>query len=269
MGLRRLLLAMPRCVSQHELGHPVCDGAGARLPCPHRDVCVATKCVMIERSVSRESLVVLVEDDNGRQYAKAKDARKLEKRLQRAIRVYGVAEGQTKVTPVPRPAQGERVAPAAKEVARKGARAPRPRPGNAMLLDMWYREWVQIIADMTKLDVARHWSEAEPGDIFIHDRRGRSGYVGLYLATKHDWPGVGLGCLVWRHRMVRMDVKFPLPVGGFEGIGVEAMRWLKPQSCSDGRWKSRSRELDRAGVRLSAEVIAQLVNRGKIRVPES
>lgn len=268
MGLRRLLVAMPRCVSQYEDEHPICDGDGAmRPPCAHRDLCVAMRCVMIERSVPREAMVVLVEDEHGKPYAKPKDPKKLENRLGVAIGRYGVAQGQTKVTPVPRHAAAAPATPGAKPVARRGTKAP-PRPGNAILLDMWYREWVQIIADMTKRDVARIWAEADHGDIFAVDRRRTSGYVGLYISAKGDWPGIGIGCLVWRSRMVRMDVKFPLPPGGFDGIGVEAMRWLKPQAASKGRWRSVSRGLDRAGVRLSAEVIAQLLNRGKIKVPE-
>jgi hypothetical protein len=221
---------------------------------------------LIERALPREAVVSFLEDDQGRTYAKAKDPTKLEKRVNLAIRRYGVAQGTTKVAPVPRGVQDEKAAGRDKTLAAR-AKAARPRPGNALLLDTWYREWLQIIADMTKLRLARLWAEAEPGDLFPQDRRRKSNYVGLYIADKSDWPGIGVGCLLWRPRLVRMDVRFTVPPGGFDGIGVEALRWLKPQPCSEGRWRSQSRGLDRAGVRLSAEVIAQLLNRGKIKVP--
>jgi hypothetical protein len=267
VDLRRALAAMPRCIGEHDPGHAVCDGVG-RPPCAHRDICVAIQLRAKHKGLKRTSYIQLTEDAHGRTYAEPRDTPKLMRIVSSTIERYGVREGIATRAPGPSPGPVKPVAPAAKAVARRPAPEQPKRYANARMLDAWFKEWLGIVSEATGLPIARLEPEARPGELYFKDRRAISCYCGVYIKAPRGQRDVPVAAIHWRARLVRMDIKFPFRPGEFVGVGRERMRWLRPQEHKDGAWLSWSRGLDRAAIRMSAEVVASLITSGRIKVPE-
>lgn len=252
-GLLRRLLVLPRCIGKHEPGHPVCDRQ-----CKHRDVCLVVQARAKGERKKPISYVRYKRNDKGQVYAVPRNPHAMARYVKLALAALAASEGLPRKPP--RPGSGPRAAMAT---------AATERSGNHKLLDGWYREWLRIIEHRTGRKYGGVQPAASPGELYVRDRRRTSGYLGLYIKAARDADDKPVAALVWRARLVRMDVKFPIAPARFDGVSAERMKWLKPREIvKDGCWISRSRGLDLASIRMSAEVIADMVNNGAIASPE-
>lgn len=258
---------LPHCISEHEKGNEVCDGDGGdEPPCAHRDTCVALRLRMDEKNLKVTSYVTEDKDASGTPYCAPKNLAKFTKIIKRQIKAHGIKNGKATRKPKPPTSKGAAPAAVAKEVAATATEKIKPRSDEAIAMDGWFDRWRDIICENT----GREFAERSPevGQLFIKDRRAKSGYLGLYCKPAKGRP-IGIALLHYKPRTQTMDLKYAVGPGDFNGVGKSVMKKLHPAEHNDGVFIAISKGLDETQVCLGAEAIAKLINGGSIQLPEA
>ncbi len=260
---------LPHCVGRYDedANDVICDGDGKdEGPCVHRDACVALRIRAENKGAELTVYVTKLKGENKEEYSVPKRLEKFAKMIRRHIKLYGIKHGRPTLN------LGDANEKALKKAKKANKKPVETKPvvatrsSEAIQMDEWYERWLETICEQTGRQL--HTGDSpNAGQLFVKDRRDKSGYVGLYCRTDNGRP-VAVGCLCYKPRNNTMDIKFPLGPGEFNGIGKDSMKKLKPESHVDGAWTAISKGLDETGVVLAAEVAAKLINKGHIDLPE-
>ena len=264
---------LPHCISDYEPGNGVCDGVEGdegEPPCVHRDTCVALQARMKDKKTKVGSYVVQKEDKEGNPYCEPKSLAKFGKLVTACIRAYGVKDGTVTHEAKPLKATSKKAAKKA-EGAKEGAKSAvpevKPRAEASIVMDAWFERWLEVIIEGTGREF-HDGDSPEVGQLFIKDRRAKSGYVGLYCKPLKGRP-VAVALIYYKPRNLTMDLKLPLGPGEYDGIGMDMLKMLHPEEHSDGLFISLCKGLSETGVIAGAEVIVKLVTNGVIQLPDA
>lgn len=106
-----------------------------------------------------------------------------------------------------------------------------------------------------------------PGMLYFVDRRKTSKYISIY----HKAPGVigtPVALIKYKPRTVTFDVELPVAMCDFLIIGKSTLNKIKPRSISNGKFTTICVGLDKEKTAIVAQVIAQLIKKGKIKLPQ-
>lgn len=264
--------AMPRCVGKYESGHAVCDGSPGRAPCAHRDICVGLRLHSIRNKTVPSDYVKMVQDGKGASYAKPLRESRFHEIIQQATKLSELARPVIVRNPNLAPKKTTPIVPGTIQYKRYMASVS----GNARMLDKWYLEWVGMISKGARIPLARLAVEALPGELYVRDKRVHRHEIQLYVRSeqrgKVEIRDMPIAALKWRIQKLRMDVRYPVLPGMFEGISPTAMRELKPQEWRNNAFPretdfvSASDALTHEQLRMSAQAVVELLNAGVIKV---
>lgn len=293
---------LPVCLGEYEAGHEVCDGAKKSPACEHRNTCVAICVRMQTKNTSIKAYVEEHKDSAGTPYLVARDQAKFDKIVAATIATYEIEQGALgRAAPAPSPrgraktfaeAKASRLAKEAKRAKDKdkggapvkalraaardavlasarrlGEPAAKRRTQTSVEMDDWMKDWLRVILEGTGRTFAKDDALAQPGQIYMKDRRVTSGYFGLYCkqAGGRDVP---IAVFMYKPRKKQVDLKLPLTPEKIE-ISANAAKVLKISKHSDGSFKAIASGLDQMGVMIGAEAIVKLVSKGLIGLPDA
>lgn len=261
---------MPRCIGQYELGHALCDGGPGRVACNHRSTCIALQAHTAKKGTKPTDYVILDKDVNGNIYAKPLGIERFVKIVEKQ-KVFAVEE---KVIVVRSIHLRKKKKKGYKDTKKKES----PWHGNFVLLNDWFEEWLAMIVKGTGLPLARLAVEARAGELYFRDRRRNArSEIALYIRGKSKGLQHGIDFPIaefcWQTKKLKATVTYCILPEQFVGITIQRMRWLKPKKTEledkkKRHFRSRSVDLTRAQVRMSAEVIVDLMNWNLIKSKE-
>lgn len=293
---------IPQCFTLYEPKDSVCDGdasAEGDTPCCYRDQCSAFKRAQAAGAVTLtdHGRMVPIVDVNGApdKYFRPLDWDQFLAKLAELVDEFGGHEAHGEETPAEVEAVAESGEVAEAQIGTEAApqkrrntkgrlrRKKRRKPGRkaramaARALIRAARERRRALLEEFKLfrqQLAEHlpeyhWSlgasAIPPGRLYIKNRLLTSGYASVYCKTAsgRDRP---LAMLRFKPRGLLMEVALPVEPGEVSKAAAAKLE-LKPYN--DGSFSSITKKLDRAGLGLAAEVIAQAVRNAKLELPSA
>lgn len=279
---------MPKCLGHYDVGDEVCDGDPSgeteedKMSCVFRDRCAALKQHCADKGFKPEQFVKIrkVEDDDGerRAYAVAKgDDEQFAQQLAKWSKRWGVKNGRvTKARPDDSkpPKKGKKKKPA-REVKERPAPSPEARKkakeavaanaeeslSQAYTMCSWFTKCLQ---EATGRNVADDAESAEPGELFVIDRMAKSRYASVYCRKGRG--GKAAVAVVLPHtRSKTCQIRLPAEADVVEATSEGDK--LGVATINDGKFKVRTKKLDKEGVATAADVVARLVKGGTIELP--
>ena len=284
---------LPICLRKYESGNVECDGKPRskndkdRMPCVYRDRCVALQRLMkVKKWRAREILKLrkIKDVDNRRRtYAFAiGDSDEFQATLNRAIDRYGIRSGRVtiKVPQEDKPKKKRKIVSRSQESkdkstkalkkARKFASEALAKKAQADLeatekLVTWFIDRLKKKTDRKICDVR---GQAEVGELFVVDRIESSRYVTVYCKTeeKKRRPVV---CMRFKSRTRKLQFRLPLdPEKYKKTLAAGDVEKIGPASFSEGRFKCKTKPLDREGVSIVADSIAVAIRKSIMKLPK-
>lgn len=280
---------MPKCIGHYDVGDEACDGEkdGAteddRISCVFRDRCAALKQHCQANGFTPEQFIKIrkKDDDDGerRAYAVAKgDDEQFAQQLAKWSKRWGISAGRV-----------TKSKPDDKKPKRDGAKKTRPRdvvdrPGpdaairkkakdavaakateslaEAYQMCAWF---TKCLGEATGREVVERQPEASEGDLFVIDRMDKSRYAAVYC-RKGKSAKVAVASIYPHTRAGTCQIRFPVEADAFDDFPLSRDK-LGIATINDGKFKSRSRKLDKEGIAMAAEAVARLVKSGIIELP--
>jgi len=281
----------PQCFGLFERGEVECDGDpnGAadddKAPCICRDRCAALQKVIKDTGRERRSVIAIkpVEVDGEEiQFAFPKgDPAKLDALLKRAIAKYGIKDGRVTLRPGTerkgkKPKAGTRAS--GKRLLSAGVPGEKAATESRTTGDEKAKEEPALLASWTtkRLEescsrrVVESMAEAEEGEFVLVDRMGTSNYIAVYAKAS---GGKRLAICTGQpnSRTKRIQLRLAIGHGDYKKL-VSETSWkrLSPEDYEgkDGAFRTRIMGLDKEGVSLVAESIAEAIRQGIIDLPE-
>lgn len=279
----------PVCVGTYDRGHAECDGdpngsdEQERMPCQVRDQCVGMAVHLRKTGARRDSLIQLVIGRDKERHAVGLDEASLQKMMADNIKKYrikdGIAVGAPGVT-----ARGVRPATPAKRPA-AGAAASRPSPkpagggarGRPGVVNVEGRRLVEeigvhyqsMVLSMLGRSLADSHGEAQPGQLFIIDRRDRSGYVSLYCKGE-DGRKIAVTSMYFKPNNGALEIRVAADYRLFTALlSAPNSKRLEPSDYTgrDGQFKVRFPKVDRMGAGIVAEALDRAAKAGILDLP--
>ena len=280
---------MPKCLGHYDVGDEVCDGDPSgeteedKMSCVFRDRCAALKQHCEHKGFQPEQFVKIrkVEDDDGerRAYAVAKgDDEQFAQQLAKWSKRWGISNGRvTKKSPddskppktggkKKKPARSVKDRPAPTAEARKKAKAAVAEKaeeslGQAYEMCSWFTKCLQ---EATGRKVADIPEAAEPGELFVIDRMEKSRYASVYCRKGRSGK-VAVAVVLPHTRSSTCQIRLPAEADVVEATSEGEK--LGVASINDGKFKARTKKLDKEGMATAADVVARLVKGGTIELP--
>lgn len=262
---------LPSCFGGYESDHATCNGdedsseAEDRTPCPVRDHCSALllHCEQEGRDpdemVSRKGLKILDE-------------------LEEVVTQHGIVGGTATVEDPNYEEEASEEDDDEEEVAESqesageleeedGEVTPESSPFEPSS-DLWqlYAWFLRRTLSALGKKIAEPGQAPVPGEVYDRDHAGASRYLGVYFKSS-DGTDVPLARVRFRPRHKRIDVRIPVDSRtAIKAAGAKTAKRLLLRPCSSGRFKCESRNLDKEGAALMADLVGRLVKRGAIEL---
>jgi len=280
---------MPLCVATYNRGDPQCDGDASgetdedRMACVYRDRCIGTGIYGRSNRLERSQLIQIVRargtDGQVSSFAVAAgDDDELQRAVSTTIVRCKIKDGVAAYAPLVTQG-GIRPATAVVSSAVKAAAGKAPlvvkKPGASrgkLVPNVEGRRIVEEIGDhyqqnvLSRLAMTMSTSqgEAEPGQLFLVDRRERSGYCSLYMKTG-DGGRMAVTSMYFRPNNGMLEVRVACDYKAFVGVlSLQNRARLSPEDYTgrDGAFKVRFHRLDKGGAAIVAEALDRAVRSG-------
>lgn len=278
---------MQFCIGEYEPDDPICNGnsdgsAYEQAACYWRNYCAAFKIHLKEIGLGVEDFVTIeVVTDSGDEehLARPKNGyNEFVALLDGVIKDYGITEGVATKKPTEKahrasakPGDKRKKHAPKRSVQRKAkkALAKLAAEKRAKMKDMfeWFR--THLIESLEGGYTFSTPGQAPlPGKLYIVDRTEKSGYISIYCKSPKG-VDVPIALVIYKTRQMKMDIRVPVEAIRYRGINQKTVQKLGPQPINDGLFKSTMRNLDKEGVALAAQTIAQLAKSGIIDLPQA
>lgn len=272
---------MPSCIGLYERRNPECDGNphGAtreeQTPCHFRNKCVSMAIHCARNNVPRDSLVKL-EMHGKYEVAVAKnDAVALDVLLVDGIKKYRIRDGLAAGAPAQTSGRSIRAGAPAGEPARakpKPFRNPKPGvrdPGGWACVEDIANHFLSNLRRKLGRDIVASRPLASVGQMFIVDRRQKSGYASVYVMSPKNRP-VALAIIYFKPILRNLEIRVAAPHSQFvTHVSALNQARLKAEDGAgrDGKFKTWFRQVDKAGSSIIADAILACVLSGIIQLP--
>ncbi len=223
---------------------------------------------MEKKGLKRSQYVVEEKDADDNPYCVPKSLESFGKVITGMIRAFGIKNGKA----TRNPKTGKKSAAKEKKKnlerlrkARKESKV-KVRSENSVSMDVWLDRTVDELCEKTERRFCEDPDNAQPGEIFIRDRRETSGYVSIYCKPPKGRP-IALCLIQYRPKHKLMDFKWPVAPDEFNGIKKEAIKELDIQEHRDGAFMAISKGLSSARLAMATEVLLELIKQDTIELP--
>lgn len=274
---------LSHCIGEYEKGDSTCDGEkGGELPCGWKDRCAAFLRHLTKTGQQASQYVKYGAeegDEEMRYYAEPKTSvqefAKLcdeliakEKKKKTTAKKTKLKKRKTRSDKAGYDKRRDGPSAGAKRAA-KVALQRRAKERRQALYELfgWFKDW--LLRELDGPEFAAAGMPVSRGYLYISDRTTTSNYLSVYCRSMSGWD-VPLVMLSFRTSQLLFCAQLPVtPDVLATAMSKKDFKKLKPESVSDGRFKSRIENVGKAELALLAEVIAKLVEGGKIALPES
>lgn len=276
----------PKCLGHYDVGDDDCDGDPKAeedhniQPCTSRDRCASLRqhCTATGRSPGDYVKLKKMKDRDGekRTYASPKgDAEVFSESLAKWADRWGVTNGRVTLKEPKRSKKKGKtkkattksarpVKPPAAATRKKGSAATASKAeGSLKEAYELVSRFTTALAENTERAFAERPTAAEPGDLFLVDRLPGSRYASVYCAA----PGgkkVAVAIVLPHTNHGTCQIRVAAEPDDFKKSHASKLEIV---SIKDGRFKSRTKRLDKEGLAIAAEAIAALVKGGTISLP--
>lgn len=278
---------MQFCIGEYEADDLICNGnpsgsAFEQAACYWRDRCAAFKIHVKEVGLGIDDFVVIdvvIDGKDEEHLARPKNCGYGEfiSMLDEVVKKYGIKDGVSTKLPTEKasrasakPGDKRKKHSPKKSVQRKAkkALAKLAAEKRAKMKDMfeWFR--THLIESLEGGYIFSTPGTAPlPGKLYIIDRTAKSGYISIYCKSPKG-VDVPIALVIYKTRQMKMDIRVPVEAIGYKGVSQKTVQRLAPQPIDDGLFRSTMRNLDKEGVALAAQTIAQLAKQGIINLPQ-
>jgi len=274
---------LSHCIGEYENGDSTCDGGDGEAPCSWKERCAAFQLHLTKTGQQASRYVkygAKKTDGDTHYYAEPKTS------LEEFARFCDGLIGKETKTQAPVVEEEEekkrktrsdkyghdkrRDGPSARAKRAAAAslkrRAKERREALYKLFDGFKN---QLVEELDGPEFAPAGLPVSHGFLYISDRTSSSNYLSVYCRTMNGWDAP-LIMLTFRTSQLKFLAQLPVtPDVLATAMSKKDFKKLKPKDTDEGRFRSAIENVGKAELSLLAEVIAKLVNGGKIELPEA
>jgi hypothetical protein len=254
------------CIGAYEESDSACKG------CYWCNTCAAFKQYLLDESLQADDVLEIVSIENGHIAVPKIGRNEFDQLVAGMVKKYGFVGGiSTKEPSLPTKRKNKnrkhikRNVP--KVVQRKAVKAIQSLAQEKRVVLKKLFEWfkMNLVESLNGYVFSLPNHAVLPGRLFVVDRLKKSGYISIYCKSPSGCD-VPLALAAFKTRRMVLDIEVPVEYTGYK-VGKAALKLLRPQPCSDGKFLSVMKSLDKERVALAAKVVASLVNDGLIKLP--
>jgi hypothetical protein len=276
---------LSHCIGEYENGDSTCDGdSGAgELACGWKDRCAAFLRHLTKTGQQASRYVKYGAEENGgdamRYYAEPKTSLEefaqfcdgliaKEKKRKPTAKNEEPKKRKTRRDKAGYDKRRDGPSAGAKRAAKVALRR-RAQERRQTLYGMFDRFKSLLVEELDGPEFAAAGMPVAHGFLYISDRSTTSNYISVYCKAKVGWD-VPLIMLCFRTSQLHFWAELPVePDMLSTAMSKKDFKRLKPEPTDDGRFRTEIKNVGKAELSLLAEVIAKLVDGGKIELPEA